>query len=65
MFRRILVILILLMLRLGMLCKAWILPRLFVKRPNGKGRSGTGDQQQRGDRKFPHGRNVAREWGQR
>jgi hypothetical protein len=36
-----------------------------VKRPNGEGRSGTGDQQQRGDRKFPHGRNVAREWGQR
>jgi hypothetical protein len=36
-----------------------------VKRPNGEGRSGTYDQQQRGNHKFPHGRNVARERGPR
>jgi hypothetical protein len=38
---------------------------LFVKRPDGEGRSGTQHQQQRGNRKFPHGWNVARERGGR
>jgi hypothetical protein len=64
-FRRVLEFLIRLVLGLGMLLNAWILRRLFVKRPNGEGRSGTYDQQQRGNHKFPHGRNVARERGPR
>lgn len=64
-FRRVLEFLIRLVLRLGMLLNAWILRRLFVKRPNGESWSGTDEQQKRGYRKFPHGRNVARERGPR
>jgi hypothetical protein len=60
-FRRILKVQILLVLSPGMLYNPWILGGLFMKRPNGEGRSGRQDQQQRGNRKFLHGWNVARE----
>jgi len=65
MLRSILKVLIRWVLSSGMLHNPWILRGLSVKRPNGEGRSGTHDQQQRGYREFPHGRNVARDWGGR